>query len=64
MYTISFQWLSQVKNASTFFGCVSDDEFGKILEDRAKTDGVNVRFQTTEKEPTGTCAVLITGSNR
>lgn len=45
-------------------GCVGMDKYSKILEDRARADGLNVRYQYTQKEPTGTCAVLITGNER
>jgi len=61
------QWLIGIPNATTFMGCIGkDDKFGKILEERAQAAGVNVKYQYTDKEPTGTCAVLITdgGKNR
>lgn len=45
-------------------GCVGRDKYSKILEDKATTDGLNVRYQYTDKEGTGTCAVLITGKDR
>lgn len=58
------QWLLEKPNATTFFGCVGEDKYSKILEDKARAQGVNVQYQYHEKEPTGTCAVLITGTNR
>lgn len=58
------QWILQKPNIATFFGCVGNDKYSKILEERARTDGVNVQYQYTDKEPTGTCAVLITGPHR
>ncbi|XP_052765161.1 uncharacterized protein LOC128206616 [Mya arenaria] len=58
------QWLTNTKNASTFFGCTSKDKYGSILEDKAREMGVNMQLQYTEKEPTGTCAVIVTGENR
>ncbi|XP_022319650.2 uncharacterized protein LOC111122288 isoform X1 [Crassostrea virginica] len=58
------QWLTGVPNATTFFGCINKDEFGKIMENKAKEAGVNTQFQYTDKEPTGTCAVIVTGKNR
>lgn len=45
-------------------GCVGRDKYSKILEDKATTDGLNVQYQYTDQEPTGTCAVLITGKER
>lgn len=58
------QWLIGKPKVTTYFGCIGQDKFGKILYDKAIADGVNVKFQYSEKEPTGTCAVLITGHNR
>uniref|UniRef100_A0A336M4V2 Adenosine kinase n=1 Tax=Culicoides sonorensis TaxID=179676 RepID=A0A336M4V2_CULSO len=58
------QWILQKPNVSNFFGCVGSDDYAKILEKKAREDGVNVHYQITEKEPTGTCAVLITGTKR
>lgn len=58
------QWLLQKPNVSTFFGCVGNDDYAKILENKARGDGVNVRYQVTEKEATGTCGVLVTGTKR
>jgi len=58
------QWLLQVPGATTFFGCIAHDEFGDILTKAAQTAGVNVRFQYTDKEPTGTCAVVCTNKHR
>jgi adenosine kinase len=45
-------------------GCVGKDKYSKILEDKATADGLNVRYQYTDQESTGTCAVLITGKER
>ena len=44
-------------------GCVGSDSSSKILEEKARDAGVNVRYQVSEK-PTGRCAVLITDQNR
>lgn len=58
------QWLIQVPEATTFMGCIGKDKFGRVLEDKATEAGVKVCYQIHEKEPTGTCAVAITGSDR
>lgn len=58
------QWFLEKPKVTTFFGCVGEDEYGKIIEAAARKDGVNVQYQYTTKEPTGTCAVLITGTHR
>jgi len=34
-------------------GCVGKDEYSKILERKARSDGVDVRYQYTDKESTG-----------
>lgn len=58
------QWLVQKPNVTVFFGSVGDDDYRKTLEDKARSDGVNVRYQVTPSIPTGTCAALITGTKR
>lgn len=56
------QWILQKPNVTTFFGCVSDDKYAKILKERAAKNGVNVQFQYNPDKPTGRCAVLVTES--
>ncbi|ELU10000.1 hypothetical protein CAPTEDRAFT_170886 [Capitella teleta] len=58
------QWLIGVPQATTFMGCIGNDKFGKILEEKAREGGVNVSYQYHDTEPTGTCAVLLSGKNR
>ncbi|XP_012230643.1 uncharacterized protein Adk2 isoform X2 [Linepithema humile] len=58
------QWFLQKPKVATYMGCVGRDKYSKILEDKATTDGLNVQYQYTNQEPTGTCAVLITGKER
>jgi len=58
------QWILEKPKVTSFFGCVGEDEYSKILEERARADGVNVQYQYQSKEATGTCAVLITGHDR
>lgn len=54
------QWMLQKRFATSYIGCVGNDEFGQRLEHRATDDGVRVRYLVDTKEPTGTCACLIT----
>ncbi|XP_075238658.1 adenosine kinase 2 [Lycorma delicatula] len=54
------QWILKKPNVCTFMGSVGLDKYSQILEEKARADGVNVRYQYNEKEPSGTCAVLIT----
>ncbi len=59
------QWLIGIHHATTFVGCIGkDDKYGNILQQKAVEAGVNVKYMRTDKEPTGTCAVLITGKSR
>lgn len=51
-------------NVVIFMGCVGRDTFSEILKEKAKEDGVNVRYQYTEKKPTGTCAVILTNGGQ
>jgi len=61
------QWLLSAPKATSYFGCIGDDEFGKTLTTIARDEGhVNVCYQINDKEATGTCAVIVTeaGKNR
>lgn len=62
--TCVVQWFFQKPKVAIYMGCVGKDKYSKILEDKAITDGLNIRYQYTDKESTGTCAVLITGKER
>lgn len=43
---------------------MGNDRFADILAEKARSDGVNVRYQRHNSEPTGTCGVLLTGHHR
>lgn len=58
------QWILKKPNICTYFGCVGDDDYAKILKERAVAEGVTVQYQVTSQAPTGTCAVLVTGTHR
>lgn len=60
------QWLLTIPQSCTYFGCIGDDKFGKTLETKASEDGVKAVYQISDKEATGTCAVICTegGKNR
>jgi adenosine kinase len=58
------QWVLGTPNVATYMGAIGDDEFGKILSREASSEGVNVQYQVVPGQPTGTCAVLITGNDR
>lgn len=58
------QWMLGKPNATTFMGAIGNDEFGKVMETKAKEDGVNVIYQVDHSTPTGTCGVLITDNGK
>lgn len=58
------QWIIQVPHAVVYTGCIGNDRFGKILEEKIREVGVKALYQYTDDEQTGTCAVLITGKHR
>lgn len=58
------QWFLEKPGVCIYMGCVGKDKYSSILEERARENGLNVRYQYTDKEQTGTCAVLITGKER
>ncbi|XP_033756472.1 adenosine kinase-like isoform X2 [Pecten maximus] len=59
------QWLSGVPKATTFFGCINEgDKYGKILCSKAEEENVNFKHQNNSEVPTGTCAVIVTGTSR
>lgn len=58
------QWLLKKENATTYFGCVGEDEKAEVLRKVGRESGVNVHYCVTDKLPTGTCGAVITGSNR
>lgn len=58
------QWILKKPKVAVFFGCVGSDECAEKLAEKALSDGVNVRYQKHDSEPTGTCGVLITGHHR
>lgn len=58
------QWMLGQPNVAVFFGCVGKDDYADKLREKARSAGVDVHYQVSEDTPTGTCAVLITGTHR
>lgn len=59
------QWMLQVPGATSYMGCIGEDEFGKKMIETAGTkDGVQVKYMVDPSTPTGTCAVCIVGGER
>lgn len=58
------QWILKKPNVATFFGCVGKDSNSDILEKKAREAGINVQYQYSDTNPTGTCSVLVTDNGR
>ncbi|KAK9826318.1 hypothetical protein WJX74_008518 [Apatococcus lobatus] len=58
------QWMLQVPGATSYFGCIGKNEFGKVMTDTAKGDGVNVQYLVDESTATGTCGTCIMKGDR
>ncbi|XP_014223470.1 adenosine kinase 2 isoform X2 [Trichogramma pretiosum] len=58
------QWLLEKPKVAIYMGCVGKDKYSKILEEKARESGLNVKYQYTDQECTGTCAVLITDNGK
>ena len=54
------QWMLQKENVTSYIGCIGKDKFGDQLNAQATKDGVKVQYMLHDKQPTGSCAVLIT----
>lgn len=57
-------WILNSPNSALFMGCVGQDKHAEIIKDKASDVGLKVLFQESDKAPTATCAVLLTGKNR
>jgi adenosine kinase len=58
------QWMLQSPGATVYVGCVGKDASGEKLRACAEADGVAVHYQQDPDTPTGTCAVLVHGTER
>lgn len=59
-----FQWLVGKPSRAIFVGAVGKDKFGETIAKRAQAEGVLTMYQIIDDEPTGTCAVIVTGQQR
>ena len=50
--------------ATTFVGCIGQDKYGEILQEKAEEIGVRTAYYKISEEPTGLCAALICGTHR
>jgi len=58
------QWILQSDHVFSYFGSVGDDERANTLIQNAESAGVTMKCQVNTKNPTGTCAVLVTGEGK
>jgi len=58
------QWMLQVPGASTYIGCIGNDENGKNMIAAAKEYGVITQYLVDKSTATGTCAIMITDKER
>jgi len=58
------QWMLQSPGATSYMGCVGKDSYADTLKAKAEEGGTKVEYMVDESTPTGTCAVLITGTDR
>lgn len=56
--------IPQVPGATSYMGCVGDDEFAAKMTAAAEGAGVNVRYMVDQAAATGTCAVCIKDKER
>lgn len=59
------QWIVGKNNqVTTFVGSCGNDYFGRIMEKKAKNDGVLVKYQMVDDVNSGTCAVLVNNNGK
>lgn len=59
------QWmLKTMQPVCAYMGCVGNDEYGRILAEKAKEAGINGVYQIKSDFKTGTCAVCVNGLHR
>lgn len=45
-------------------GCVGNDEYAKMIKEKAEEIGVETALEETNEAPTAKCAILLTNKNR
>ena len=58
------QWLLKKPQATSYFGCVGNDDRAHMLVEKAKEVGVAIRYLVNTEQPTAICASIITKDNR
>jgi len=58
------QWAGNKAGRTGYIGCISDDKFGRMLQDSCNADGVTTNFMFTKEKETGTCGVCLNANDR
>jgi adenosine kinase len=58
------QWMLSKKGATSYMGCVGDDDNAKKMKDACDKAGVNAAYMVDKDTVTGTCAVCIMDKER
>lgn len=58
------QWMLQSPGATSYIGAVGDDDFGKKMTACCADDNVKTQYLVNPTVVTGTCAVLVNGTDR
>lgn len=58
------QWMLQSNKATSYMGCIGNDENGEKLKQACEKDGVNVSYMVDETTATGVCATCIVDKER
>jgi len=58
------QWMLQVPGATSYVGCIGNDEYGAQMKKEAERGGVTTHYLVDQQTKTGTCAVLIVEKER
>lgn len=51
-------------NKCTFFGCIGNDDEGKVLERELEATGIHGNFHKDDETPTASCAVIVINQER
>lgn len=55
----NFMLRETLPNKCTFFGCIGNDDEGKVLERELEATGIHGNFHKDEETPTASCAVIV-----
>jgi len=58
------QWMLQAPGATSYIGCIGQDELANKMREACEKDGVKTAFMVDEATPTGCCAVLVNSNDR